>query len=214
MLIIVGTVFLLTTMHVLSVSRLGHLFANYWPLLLILWGVMKLIEHQQAQREGTRASGIGAGGVLLLIMIVIFGLTATQLEHVNWSGLRDNFNIDNDDFDVPIFGGDTFNFNDNLSQDFPAGTSLKVIDARGAVSVHASDNNKIEVVVRKRVSAENQTDADKYNTETRPTITAIGGLVTVDAKTEGAGQPSGADRSRYFDSTQSFRRYFFPPRRR
>lgn len=186
-LIVVGTVFLLTTMRVVSVGRLGHLFANYWPLLLILWGVLKLVEHQQAQREGTRASGIGAGGILLVVMIVVFGLIATQLEHVNWSGIRDNFNIDNDDFDVPIFGGDTFNFNDNLSQDFPAGASLKVIDARGAISVHASDSNKIEIVVRKKVSAENQSDADKYNTETRPTITAIGGLVTVDAKTAGAG---------------------------
>ena len=186
-LIIVGMVFLLTTMRVVSVGRLGHLFANYWPLLLILWGVMKVIEHQQAQREGTRASGIGAGGVLLIIMIVIFGLTATQLEHVNWSGLRDNFNIDNDDFNVPIFGGNTFNFNDNLSEDLPAGASLKVIDARGAISVHASDDKKIEVVVRKKVSAENQSDADKYNNETRPTISVIGGLVTVDAKTQGAG---------------------------
>ena len=187
-LIIVGTVFLLTTMRIVSVGRLGHLFANYWPLLLILWGVMKVIEHQQAQREGTRAPGIGAGGILLVIMIVVFGLVATQLEHVNWRGLRDGLNIDDDDMNFPIFGGDTFNFNDNLSQAFPAGASLKVIDARGAVSVHASDDNKIEVVVRKRVSAENQTDADKYNNETRPTITTIGGLVTVDAKTEGAGE--------------------------
>lgn len=186
-LIIVGTIFLLTTMRVVSVSRLGHLFANYWPLLLILWGVLKLVEHQQAQREGTRSSGIGAGGILLVIMIVIFGLTATQLEHVNWSGIRDNFNIDDKDINFPIFGGDTFNFSDNLSQDFPAGASLKVIDERGAVSIHASDDNKIEVVVRKRVSAENQADADKFNTETRPTITSIGGLVTVGAKSQGAG---------------------------
>src|SRR5215813_13607080 len=79
-LIIVGVVFLLGTMRVLSVARLAHLFANYWPVLLILWGVIKLIEHMQAQREGTRASGIGAGGVLLVIMIVVFGLVATQLE--------------------------------------------------------------------------------------------------------------------------------------
>src|SRR5579862_81897 len=187
-LIIVGTVFLLTTMHLVSVGRLGHMFANYWPLLLILWGVMKVIEHQQAQREGTRPSGIGAGGILLIVMIVVFGLTATQLEHVNWKGLRDGLNIDDNDVNFPIFGGDTFNFNDNLSQSFPAGASLKVIDMRGAVSVHASDDNKIEVVVRKKVSAENQADADKFNNETRPTITTIGGLVTVDAKTEGAGE--------------------------
>ena len=185
-LIIVGTIFLLGTMRVLSVGRLAHLFANYWPVLLILWGVIKLIEHMQAQREGTRASGIGAGGVLLVVMIVVFGLVATQLEHVDWSGIRNNFNFGDDDF-PNIFGGQTYNFNDQLVQDFPAGAGLKVIDTRGAVTVHASDDNKITVVVRKRVAAENQGDADKYNGETRPTITAIGGLVTLEANVERAG---------------------------
>lgn len=184
-LIVLGTVCLLGTMHVLSLGRLAHLFANYWPVLLIFWGVIKLIEHQRAQREGTRAAGIGAGGVFLVVMIVVFGLIATQLEHVNWSGLHDQFNFDDGDFS-DIFG-QSYNFNDHLEQNFPAGASLKIIDTRGAVSVHASDDNKITVVVRKRVGAENQGDADKYNSETKPTITAIGGLVTLDAKAEAAG---------------------------
>lgn len=184
-LIVLGTVCLLGTMRILSLGRLAHLFANYWPVLLILWGVIKLIEHQQAQREGVRASGIGAGGIFLVIMIVVFGLIATQLEHVNWSGLRDNINIDDEDFNN-LFG-EKFDFTDHLDRDFPAGSSLKVIDNHGAVSVHASDDNKITVVVRKRVGADNQGDAGKYNDETKPTITTIGGLVTIDAKTEGAG---------------------------
>ena len=37
-LIVVGVVFLLATMGVLSVGRLAHLFANYWPVLLIHLG--------------------------------------------------------------------------------------------------------------------------------------------------------------------------------
>ncbi len=185
-LIIIGTVFLLTTMRILSVSKLGHLFANYWPVLLILWGVIKLIEHMQAQREGVRSSGIGAGGVILVVMIVVFGLVATQIEHANWSGLKENLNFDDEDF-RGIFGGETYNFDDHIEQDFPAGAALKVLDTRGAISIHASDDNKITVVVRKRIGAENQTDADKYNSETKPTITSIGGLVTVDAKAQGAG---------------------------
>src|SRR5215469_2578331 len=148
-LIIVGIVFLLGTMHVLSVAKLAHLFANYWPVLLILWGVIKLVEHMQAQREGTRSSGIGAGGVFLVIMIVVSGLIATQLERVNWSGIKDQINLD--DNDLSNIFGETYNFNDNLEQDFPAGASLKVIDNHGAVSVHPSDDNKISIVVRKRV---------------------------------------------------------------
>jgi len=184
-LIVFGIVCLLGTMHVLSINRMWHLFANYWPVLLILWGVIKLIEHQQAQREGVRAPGIGAGGIFLVIMIVVFGLIATQLERVNWSGLRDEMNFDDNDFNN-IFG-QTFNFDDHMEQDFPAGDSLKVIDNRGAVSVHASQDNKITVVVRKKVGAENQSDADKYNGETKPSITITGSLVTLDAKVEGAG---------------------------
>ena len=187
-LIVLGTIFLMATMRVLSIGRLAHLFANYWPALLIVWGVIKLIEHQRAQREGYRASGIGGGGVVLIVMIVVFGLIATQIEHVNWSGLHDQFNFDDSDFNN-IFG-QSYNFNDHLEQDFPAGASLKIIDTHGAVSVHASDDNKITVVVRKRVGADNQNDADKYDRETKPTITTIGGLVTVDAVAEGAGDHS------------------------
>src|SRR5580704_7010045 len=184
-LIVVGTVFLMGTMRILSIGRLAHLFANYWPALLIVWGVIKLVEHQRAQREGTRAPGIGGGGVVLVVMIVAFGLIATQLEHLDWSGIRDHMDIDDPDFSG-IFG-ESYNFNDHLEQDFPASASLKVIDTHGAVSVHASDDNKITVVVRKRVGADNQNDADKYDRETKPTIIAIGGLVTVDAKAEAAG---------------------------
>jgi hypothetical protein len=184
-LIVLGVVFLLGTMRILSVGRLWHLFASYWPVLLILWGVVKLIEHQQAQREGTRASGIGAGGILLVVLIVVCGLVSTQIEHLNWSGLRDQINLDDEDFNN-IFG-ETYNFDDHIEQDFPAGASLKIIDNHGAVSVHASDDNKISVVVRKRVGADSQGDADKYNEKTKPVITVIGGLVTLDAKVEGAG---------------------------
>jgi len=185
-LIVLGVVCLLGTMRVLSMSRMWHLFANYWPALLILWGVIKLIEYYQAQREGARATGIGAGGIFLVIVIMVFGLIATQLEHVNWSGLRDEMNFDDNDFSN-IFG-ENYNFDDHLQQDFPAGAALKVVNTHGAVSVHASDDNKITVSVRKRIGADNQNDADKYNSETKPTITAIGGLVTVDAKVEVAGE--------------------------
>ena len=51
-LIVLGIVFLFGNLHMLSWARLGTWFAHYWPVLLILWGVIKLIEHQQAQRDG------------------------------------------------------------------------------------------------------------------------------------------------------------------
>jgi len=185
-LIVLGIVFLLGNLHMLSWMRLGTLFAHYWPALLILWGVIKLIEYQQAQREGVPARGIGAGGIFLVILIVVCGLIATQAARFNWGELRDNMNIDDNDLNN-IFG-ETYNFDDHLEQDIPpATTSLRVNNDHGAVRVSFSNDNKISVTVRKRIGAESQSDADKYNTETKPTITTTGGLLALEARTQAAG---------------------------
>jgi Putative adhesin/Domain of unknown function (DUF5668) len=185
-LIVLGIVFLLGNLHMLSWMRLGTLFAHYWPALLILWGVIKLIEYQQAQHEGVPARGIGAGGVFLVICIVVCGLIATQAARFNWGELRDNMNID--DSDLNNIFGESYNFDDHLEQDIPpAITNLRVNDDHGAVRVTAANDNKITVIVRKRVGAESQSDADKYNAQTKPTITATGGVLILDAKTQGAG---------------------------
>src|SRR5258707_4899598 len=92
-LILLGVVLLLTTMHVLHPEPLLRWFGTYWPALIILWGVIKLVEYQQAQKEGTRPSGIGAGGVLLLVFLIIFGMSATQASRFNWDEIRDHINI-------------------------------------------------------------------------------------------------------------------------
>ncbi len=185
-LIVLGIVFLLGNLHMLSWMRLGTLFAHYWPALLILWGVIKLIEYQQAQHEGVPARGIGAGGVFLVIAIVVCGLIATQAARFNWGELRDNMNID--DSDLNNIFGESYNFDDHLEQDIPpAITNLRVNDDHGAVRLTAANDNKITVVVRKRVGAESQSDADKYNAQTKPTITTTGGVLILDAKTQAAG---------------------------
>jgi len=186
-LIILGVVFLLGTMGVLRWSGLGHTFARYWPLLLILGGAIKLWEHQQAQREGTRAPGIGAGGVFLVIVIVVFGLIATQATHVDWGGLRDQINIDDNDF--PLFGN-SYSYDDSLTQTFPATASLKVVNDHCAVTINTSDSNELTITVHKKVRADDQKDADKYNSQTKPQINTSGNVITVNANTSGAGDHS------------------------
>jgi DUF4097 and DUF4098 domain-containing protein YvlB len=172
-------------MGVLDWHNLGHWFAHYWPVLLIISGVIKLIEYQQAQREGTRASGISAAGIFLIIVIIVVGLTATQASRFNWGQLRDQIDI-NDDGDFPFFGS-KYNFDDQLSQAFPAGATLHVNDTRGAVNIIASEDDQIRVVVHKRISAESEGQADKWNAGTKPQLTISGSVVTLNANNQGAG---------------------------
>src|SRR6266481_7734298 len=92
-LILLGVVLLLTTMHVLHPEPLLRWFGTYWPAFIILWGVIKLVEYQQAQKEGVRPSGIGAGGVLLLVFLIIFGMSATSASRLNLDALREHISL-------------------------------------------------------------------------------------------------------------------------
>lgn len=183
-LISIGILLLLGTMGYLDWHRLGHWFAYYWPVILILAGVIKLIEYQAAQRQGMQTRGIGAGGIFLIIMVIVFGLIATQMSRVNWHEIGEHIDIDGTDFD---WFGEKYTYEDQLTQDFPAGASLRVTNTRGAVNVSSSTDNQIHVAVHKHIGAESQSEADKYNAGTKPQITVSGKTVTLNANNHGAG---------------------------
>jgi putative adhesin/cell wall-active antibiotic response 4TMS protein YvqF len=183
-LILLGVVLLLTTMHVLHPQPLLHWFGTYWPALIILWGVIKLVEYQQAQKEGTRPAGIGGGGVVLLVFLIIFGLSATQASRFNWDEIRNHMDMGDNDF--TLFGHN-YSYDDQLQQDFPTGSSLRITNDRGAVNVTVSDDSKIHVAAHKRINADSQQEADKFNPATKPQINASSNVITLNANTQGAG---------------------------
>lgn len=185
--ILLGIVLLLTTMRVLHPQPLLHWFGTYWPALIILWGVIKLVEYEQAKREGTRPAGIGAGGVLLLVFLIIFGMSATQASRFNWDEIRDHINLG--DEEIALFGHN-YSYEDQLQQDFPAGSSLRITSDRGAVNLTASNDNQIHVTAHKRINADSQGDADKYNPATKPQLMVNGNVITLNANTQGAGDRS------------------------
>lgn len=182
-LIIIGILGLMGTMGMLEWHRVFLWFAHYWPALLILWGIIKLIEYQQSNRSGMRSSGIGAGGVVLIVFLVVAGLTATSLSRVDWQRMQEEFNIDGDN----PWWGHSYNYTDDFQQAFPVGGSLKVTNEHGAVNVTASDDNQIHVAVHKRISAERQDQADRWDKDSKPELTVAGQQVTIDANTKGAG---------------------------
>src|SRR4051812_16073211 len=187
-LIAVGLVFLLATMHVLSLHNVWLWFGHYWPVLLIVLGVIKLAEHYQAQRTGARSSGLGAGGAFLIVMLIFFGLIATQTSRVDWDELKTGMHIDEGDF--PWFEGHSYTYDDKLEQDFPTGATLRITNTRGAVNVSTSDTAKIQVAVRKNIKAESENEADRWNSNTKPEIKVSGNTVTLNANSQGAGDHS------------------------
>lgn len=186
-LILMGVLFLCGTMGILEIHSLGRLFARFWPALLILWGVIKLIEYEQAKRLGQPARGIGVGGVFLMLFLIVTGLIATQAARLNWKDIGEHIQIGDDEGLDEIFGGSTFNYSDELSQEIPAGGSLHVTDERGTITINVADTKTMKVSVRKKVRAEKEQDAENYNSKTKPQITVADKIVTLNANTQGAG---------------------------
>ena len=182
-LIFIGLVFLLRNLGVRL--PIWHWFGHWWPLLLILFGVIRLIEHSMGQRQGYKSGGLGAGTILLLILIVAVGLSAHYSSDIDWGGVRDQIQMDDDLGDM---FGKAFPYDDTVQQSFPAKGSLRVVCDHGALNISPSDDNTLRVVVHKKVYAQNQTDADKYNEGTRPQITVTGSEVLLNANTNGAGE--------------------------
>lgn len=182
-LIALGVIFLLGNMHVLTWQRLALYWARYWPVLIILWGVIKLFEHWNDQRQGLPGRGVGAGGVILIIFLIIFGLSATAAYRVNWNAVSGDMDFDNDF--AGLFGN-TYNFSQTLQQPFAPGSSLRVVDDRGEVTVNTWDEPNIKVVVNKRVIAANDNESRDLDTKTQATITA-GTPIVLDANTHGSG---------------------------
>ena len=163
---------------------LWHWFGRWWPVLLIIWGVIALIEHITAGQRGYRTRHLGAGGILLLILLVAVGVSAHYSSDVNWGGVRDQLQMDDD---LGGIFGTAFTFEDTLEQSFPVHGNLRVVCDRGTLNITPSDGDNIRVVVHKKLYAENQKDANKYNEGTKPQITVDGTSVLLNANTDAAG---------------------------
>jgi DUF4097 and DUF4098 domain-containing protein YvlB len=68
--IVIGGIFLWRTLH--PETAVFDLLAQYWPLLLIAWGMIRLVEVLIWHREGVRGSFSG-GEILLIILICMVG---------------------------------------------------------------------------------------------------------------------------------------------
>src|SRR5260370_13059377 len=72
-LIVLGLIFLAQNFR--GEFGFWRLFSKWWPLLLILWGVAKLIDRLAAQRSGEGAPRtITGGGIFFLTRFIFFGL--------------------------------------------------------------------------------------------------------------------------------------------
>ncbi|HEY4906120.1 MAG TPA: DUF5668 domain-containing protein, partial [Candidatus Acidoferrum sp.] len=147
-LIIIGVLLLL---HNYRGFELGQLFVHWWPLLLIIWGALKLYERTAARSAGGDPSGsrITPGEVFLVLgLLALVGIVAGV------EGVKEHF--------PDIMDGNTTAIDlDVAPKPVPANARITVKGNHGDISVRSSSEAEIRVNGKKNVRSWNQRDADR-----------------------------------------------------
>ncbi|HEX5434064.1 MAG TPA: DUF4097 family beta strand repeat-containing protein [Candidatus Angelobacter sp.] len=180
-LIAIGVLFLLRNFGIISSSAVWFWFSDYWPLLLILLGVIRLAEYMWARQSGGPTPRLGALAVLFLVVFIIFGLTTTRLTRVDWQGVRNNLGID--DSDAGDFWGGMFgtryDFSDNFSQPVAA-SQLRILANRGDITITASTDKQVHAIIQKALRSDSQQRANTLNSSTNPKLVEQGSVAILD----------------------------------
>jgi DUF4097 and DUF4098 domain-containing protein YvlB len=107
----------------------------------------------------------------------MFGTFATSTANWNWRGIGDQMGAD------PDWGnwfGQHYDFTDNFAQPLAGGSEIKILAARGDISVTASEDNQVHAVVRKSVRSDSQESANRLNESTRPKFIQQGNVWLLD----------------------------------
>ena len=183
LLIVVGSLFLLRNSGIYM--PIGHLFAQYWPVILIGWGVVRLLEYAWARQHNEPAPRTGGGSIALIILLIVFGTAAQKSTHMNWNQIGDEVGVDDDV--MGMMGGNAYPYSDEVEHAFLEGQTLKVVCDRGDIKVHPGEAGTVKVVAHKKVMADSEPEARKLSDESKPTITVENGVVTINANTMAQG---------------------------
>jgi DUF4097 and DUF4098 domain-containing protein YvlB len=179
--ILIGGLLLVNNLY--ADLRLGELFRNYWPVLLILWGLSKLFDYFAARRTGDASPPAFSGGefFLLLLLLCVGGF----LTFVEWAKDRPDVN-----FEFPIFSGESHTFPDEaLQRGIKLTSPVSISTDSGDITVIPEEEGDIRVVAQKTVyGMRRESDAQKRANDVRIEISETGGRYEVRPALQNAGR--------------------------
>jgi DUF4097 and DUF4098 domain-containing protein YvlB len=176
-LVAIGVLILLRNMRIFTDHSVGWWFAHYWPVLLILWGVVKLVEYMWARQKGYATPRLGGGSVVFLVFFILFGMLATNSLQWDWPGVRSEFN---DDFDFGNMWGNQYDYTDNFSSAMPSAQEIRILGRHGDITIKTSADGQAHAVVEKSLRSESQADADRQNASSHAKFEQQGNIWVLD----------------------------------
>jgi DUF4097 and DUF4098 domain-containing protein YvlB len=190
-LVALGIIFLLEQTGRLSWAYSLAWYARWWPVVLIVAGIILLLEWMFDQQHFEDAGlprtrhVLSAGAVFLLILLAFVGLSARWVDMGDWRGQffgHDMAGLDR------VFG-EAHESDDAVSGTMPQGGMLVVHNPWGAVTVTgSSDDGQVHVSVHKQVYAWRDDEADARARQMQPAFSTEGNNLMLEVPAVSQGQ--------------------------
>ncbi len=179
LLLIIGVVTLLTTTDVLPFADFWRVYSTWWPLLLVLLGVLLLLERIFDRRAPAGAyvpRRRGSGGLVLLVLLLIgLGLAGPNSPYLS----RSNWQWDewNHGWGLP-FTGETHENDVTFSSPLAADATLTVDNAHGDLQLAPSSDGMIHVEAHQTAHVPDRSKERAFR-DSRPVLSVHGETASV-----------------------------------
>src|SRR3990172_7689855 len=149
------------------------LLAKYWPVLIIFWGLGKLVDYLMLRGtpESAAASRLTGGDIFGIILLLIFGTAVNQAVNRDW-GIDGPIRIGGEE--LGCFLGKEFEFSQEVKQAVTAPGSLTLENSRGNVTITGGAGKEIRLVARKKVCAASDAEAYRLSQAFEPVLASTG----------------------------------------
>ena len=172
LLITVGILLLLWTYNHLS---LGHFLTHWWPLILIVWGLVKFYERSVSVRQGRASGWISAGEIFLVVgvfcligVVIIVDLVREKID--SKGGINSIAREFGDEHDFEL---------DVQPQHVSGNPRVQINVPRGDISVHTSDEAQMNVTGKKKIRSWNEEAAARLESSAKLEIAKDGDVYII-----------------------------------
>jgi hypothetical protein len=151
--------------------RVWGYIARYWPALLIVWGLLKLVDYYRFKNSGDRRPLFSAGEVALLVFVIFAGAAVTTAANIS-SDVGTMFEIG--DVDLWDITGNNFSFDEHDEAAVPDGSTIEIVNSFGDVEVRPSDADRVLLDVKKTIRASTKDEADRLSKDFTFSISNVG----------------------------------------
>lgn len=158
--------------------------AVYWPVLIIGWGLLKLVDYVRLKDERTSLFSAGEVAVLVFVVVVGAGFTAAANIDRDFGFLE----VIGEEFDLFDMMGENHAFASRIETDVDAEPIVEIRNRYGAVEVEPGDDGVIQVAIEKLVRATSADAAAALEPELEFSVETDDGRYVVMSNRDGLSQ--------------------------